>query len=97
MLSVSLFGSSVMSFSKEISVLAVVGHLAGKGGAVWGQLHAVILWNAPPSQSTESMFGWNLSTSGWMKGTGRGVLRFHRTYRHMLVSAASMVGSETKF
>jgi hypothetical protein len=39
------------------------------------------LWNAPPSQSTESVFGWNLSTSGWMNGTGRGVLRFHRTYR----------------
>ena len=40
-----------------------------------------ILWNAPPSQSTESSFGGNLSTSGWMNGIRGGVLRFHRTYR----------------
>jgi hypothetical protein len=31
-----------------------------------------ILWNAPPSQSTECMFGWNLSSSGRMR---RGPLR----------------------
>jgi hypothetical protein len=32
--------------------------------AVYGYSFIVILWNAPTSQSTESMFGWNLSSSG---------------------------------
>ncbi|MGH3701952.1 MAG: hypothetical protein ACRDQY_21355, partial [Pseudonocardiaceae bacterium] len=47
---------------------------------VYGYSFILILWNAPASQSTESMFGWNLSSSGRVRGVRRGVLRFHRTY-----------------
>jgi hypothetical protein len=32
--------------------------------AIYGYSYIVILWNAPTSQSTECMFGWNLSSSG---------------------------------
>jgi transposase InsO family protein len=37
-----------------------------------GWVYTAILWNAPPSQSTECMFGWNLSSSGRVR---RGPLR----------------------
>jgi hypothetical protein len=33
---------------------------------IYGYAFIVILWNAPTSQSTECMFGWNLSSSGWV-------------------------------
>jgi transposase InsO family protein len=59
---------------------------------VQGWVYTAILWNAPASQSTESMFGWNLSSSGRVRRVRRGVLRFHRTYTVIDLHSPKVVG-----
>jgi hypothetical protein len=58
---------------------------------VWTSITNRILWNAPPSQSTECMFGWNLSSSGRVR---RGPLRGAQIPQNLYVEAAQRDGVE---
>jgi transposase len=50
-------------------------------GPVEGRVNHIILWNAPASQSTESMFGGNPRRWRLRQNCGPASLGFHRTYK----------------